>query len=147
MKIIRNLLPLLLLVVLVVPAWAAEQASFRAVLIVASNARGPSDSRLAPYEPTLRRILRFESYRFVGQDSVRLGPSATGAMSLGDGHRIELTTEAISPRGTRARVLWMQGRRTLMETVLALRPGVPAVLGGPSTGRGGEVYAVIITAE
>ena len=30
------------------------------------------------------------------------------------------------------------------RTGLSLRPGVPAVLGGPSTGNQGEVYAVIL---
>jgi hypothetical protein len=33
-----------------------------------------------------------------------------------------------------------------MNTGLALRPGVPAVLGGPSNGNGG-VWAVILVAE
>ena len=31
-----------------------------------------------------------------------------------------------------------------MNTGLSLRPGVPAVLGGPSTGHKSEVYAVIL---
>ena len=39
---------------------------------------------------------------------------------------------------------WSAGGRTLMNTGLSLRPGVPAVLGGPSTGNKGEVYAVIL---
>jgi hypothetical protein len=34
-----------------------------------------------------------------------------------------------------------------MSTGLTLQPGRPAVLGGPSTGKDGEVWAVIVVAE
>jgi len=149
MKTIRILLPLLLIgsLLLPAPARAADRAGIKAILIVAANAKGPSDSRLAPYEPTLRRILRFESYRFVGQGSTSLGIPGTASVSPGGGHRLEFTTEEGGGRGLRVRVNWQQGRQTLMETGLVLRPGTPAVLGGPGTGKGGEVFAVIIIGQ
>lgn len=146
MKTIRILLPLFLIGtgLLSAPAQAADRAGIRAILIVAANDKGPSDPRLAPYEPTLRRILRFESYRFVGQGSANLTVPGSASVSPGGGHQLEFTAEEGGGRGLRVRVNWLQGNRTLMETGLVLRPGTPAVLGGPGTGKGGEVFAVII---
>lgn len=124
-------------------AHAAERASIRGILVAASNAKAPSDGRLAAYEPTLRRILRFESYRFLGEGSASLNVPAQGQLSLGQGHRLEIETESSNDKTVRVKVSWLDGDRVLMETGLALRPGVPAVLGGPSRGDG-EVYAVIV---
>jgi hypothetical protein len=117
------------------------------ILVVASNQPGPSDDRLAPYEPTLRRILNFKSYRMAGEGSTTIGIPGEGDFSLGRGQRIEIETEASGGAGVRTRVRWLDGGRQLMNTVLVLRRGVPAVLGGPSRGESGEVYAVIITAS
>jgi hypothetical protein len=122
---------------------AADRASVQAILIAASNERGETDRRLAPYEPTLRSILRFESYRFLGEDSAMLAVPEHGQLSLGSGHQLVVETERTDGRTLHLRVRWEQGGRTLMNTGLALRPGVPAVLGGPSGARG-EVYAVIL---
>lgn len=124
---------------------AAERATIQGILLTASTARGQTDRRLAPYEPTLRRILRFESYRFIGEDAAALAVPGEGSLSLGNGHRLEIETERAEGRNVRLKVRWFGGGRTLMSTGLVLRPGVPAVLGGPSTGSKGEVYAVIVT--
>lgn len=142
-KSLRLLLAFLLFAGLLVQAHAAERASIRGILVSASNAKGQSDGRLAAYEPTLRRILRFESYRYLGEGSTSLDVPAQGGLSLGQGHRLEIETESASDKAVRVKVSWLDGNRVLMETGLALRPGVPAVLGGPSRGEG-EVYAVIV---
>lgn len=122
---------------------AADRASIRGILVVASNEKGGSDGRLAQYEPTLKRILRFESYRQVGEGSVSLNVPGEGSLSLGEGHSLELETEGSDGKSVRVKVRWVDGGRTLMNTGLSLRSGVPAVLGGPSRGNG-EVYAVIV---
>jgi hypothetical protein len=122
----------------------AERTSVQGILITASNEAGQTDRRLAPYEPTLRRILRFESYHYVGADNTTLDVPASGSLSLGDGHELEVTTERSDGKSVHVKVRWSAGGRTLMNTGLSLRPGVPAVLGGPSTGNKGEVYAVIL---
>ena len=123
----------------------AGRTGIQGILIAASNERGGSDRRLAAYEPTLRRILRFESYRFVGEDSAALAPAEPGRLSLGNGQQVEVTIEGVEGSSIHVRVRWAAGGRTLMNTGLVLRAGVPAVLGGPSTGNKGEVYAVILT--
>ena len=122
----------------------ADRTTLQGILISASNDAGQTDRRLAEYEPTLRKILRFESYRQLGADSTSLNVPATGSISLGDGHQIEVTTEGSDGKSIHVKVRWTAGGRTLMNTGLVLRPGVPAVLGGPSTGHKGEVYAVIL---
>jgi len=123
---------------------AAERASLQGILISASNESGQTDRRLAQYEPTLRRILRFESYRFLGDDRASLDVPASGSLSLGDGHQLAIATERSDDSAIHVKVRWIANGRTLMNTGLVLRPGVPAVIGGPSTGNKGEVYAVIL---
>jgi hypothetical protein len=144
MKTIRLILFLLSLGALFTSVRAADRASVQGILISASNERGETDGRLAAYEPTLRRILRFESFRFLGEDSASLGVPARERLSLGHGHQLEVETERAEGRGIQVRVRWVSGGRALMNTGLVLRPGVPAVLGGPATGHKGEVYAVIL---
>lgn len=143
MKTIRLILLLASLAGLCAVA-RADSASIRGILISASNESGQTDRRLAQYEPTLRRILRFESYRFLGDDSTSLAVPAQGNLSIGDGHEIEVSSEKSDGKSIHVKVRWSAGGRTLMNTGLVLRPGVPAVLGGPSTGNKGEVYAVIL---
>jgi hypothetical protein len=135
------------LTTLAAPARSAERANIQAILVAASNERGATDRRLAPYEPNLRRILRFESYRFLGEGSAALAIPAQGDIALGNGHRLELATEKSDEKTVRVRVQWTEGGRLLMNTVLVLRPGVPAILGGPTRGDKGEVYAVIVIAK
>lgn len=125
-------------------ARAEGRASVEGILITASNEQGQTDGRLAPYEPTLKRILRFESYRFIGDGSTSLAVPGEGSFSIGNGHELEITAEKSDGKAIHAKVRWTSGGRTLMSTGLVLRPGVPAVLGGPSTGKKGEVYAVIV---
>ena len=121
----------------------AADTSVQGILLTASNESGQTDRRLAQYEPTLRRILRFESYHYIGEDSANLSVPASGNLSLGDGHQLEITTERADGKSIHVKVRWLSGGRTLMNTGLTLRPGVPAVLGGPA-GSKGEVYAVIL---
>ncbi len=145
MKILARL-TLLLAVLggLLLSASGAERASLQGILITASNDAGQTDRRLAQYEPTLRRILRFESFQYVGAGNTSLAIPATGGLSLGNGHDLEITTEGSDGKAIHVKVRWNARGRTLMNTGLVLRPGVPAVLGGPATGQKGEVYAVIL---
>jgi hypothetical protein len=148
MRIIQ-LLFLAALLVLPRAGIAADGGStrIRAVLVLASNQKGASDSRLSAYEPTLRRLLRFESYRLAGEGAGSVGSPGKASVNLGRGHSLQLETEKSDGKGVRLHVSWQEGGNSLMNTVLALRPGVPAVLGGPSTGKEGEVWAVILIAE
>ncbi|MDP1579349.1 MAG: hypothetical protein Q8M02_03665 [Candidatus Didemnitutus sp.] len=124
---------------------AARAANLHAVLITASNESGPTDPRLANYEVTLRRVLRFKSYTYQGSDSTRTEKQRSSELIIGQGHELQVET-GDDPLSLRIR--WSSGSRTLMNTGLTLRAGVPAVLGGPRTGKAeGEVYAVILVAR
>ncbi len=121
-------------------------ASIRAILVSASPKGGDTDSRLAPYEATLRRILRFESFRHLGEGRAQLALPGEASLALGQGHALALVSE--NPKnGLRVQVAWTDDGRSLMRTGLVLRPGVPAVLGGPTQGNDGEVLAVILIAD
>jgi hypothetical protein len=129
------------------PALAADRVSVRAILIVASPQKGASDPKLAPFEATLRRILRFETYRAVGEGSASVADGGRATLSLGQGHSLELSGDKSAARETRVRLRWRHGGRELMNTALALPSGRPAVLGGPAHGDKGDVWAVIIIAN
>ncbi len=120
--------------------------AIRGVLVTASRTPGNTDERLKPYEATLRRILRFESFQFVGEGRTSMATPGQASLLIGPGHRLELQTEASDDDRLRVQVNWSERGRSLMRTGLALRRGVPAVLGGPARGEG-EVYAVIIVAD
>ena len=139
MKTIRLILLLASLAGLFSAARAAEAVAVHGILISASNESGQSDRRLAAYEPNLRRILRFESFRFLGEDSASLAVPAKGALSLGEGQQVELATESSDGKTVLLKVRWGGVRHEYV-----LQRGGTTVLGGPSTGKKGEVYAVIL---
>lgn len=119
---------------------AAESASVRAMLIIASTAKGPSDPKLAPYEETLRRTLPFESFRYAGEGAATVASDGKATLTIARGHRLELEGEGGGGRGIRVKVRWLDGRREVMTTGLTLQPGVPAVLGR----RGSEAEAPVV---
>lgn len=133
-------------IALTTAGFAADTVEARGILVGASNEKRDSDPRLARYEPTLRRVLRFESYRYLGGGSARAEAGGEASMALGQGHTLDISIESVKGDQIRARVRWLDGGRALMNTVLVLRRGVPAVLGGPRRD-GGEVLAVILVAS
>jgi hypothetical protein len=147
MRLIRFLFLATLLALPALPGRAAEPVNVRAMLVIASSQRGESDARLAAYEPTLRRVLRFDNYRLAGSGSASLSPTGTTTMNLGREHALLLDVEKSEGRNVRFKVRWTEGGRSLINTGLSLQPGQPAVLGGPSTGKEGEVWAVILVAN
>lgn len=130
-------------------ALAAESASIRAILITASPKKGESDRRLARYEGTLRQVLpgSFQSFRFVGEGSASLPIPGNASVSLGRGHRLELEGERAGGRDVRMSARWLSGGNELMNQPLRASRGTPTVMGGPSAGGDGEVWAVLIIAN
>jgi hypothetical protein len=141
MKTIRFLIAAALLAALPAALTAAGgPTSVHAIMIVASNEKGGTDPKLAPYEANLKRILRFESYRAVAEGSASVAPGGDATVSLTRGHRIELKSEGGAVRAT-----WFDGNRKVIA--LTLPPGKPSILGGPPWGDKGEVCAVIIVPQ
>lgn len=143
MKTNRLILPLLVLVALAglgPSARAAGGVTVRGILISASNETGESDQRLSAYVPNLKRILRFESFRYLGEDSTSLGVPANGSLSLGSGHRVELSTESSDGKTILIKVRWPAGN---VRHEYVFQRGGTTVLAGPSVGKG-AMYAVIL---
>jgi hypothetical protein len=124
---------------------ASDPLAVSALLVIASKAAGASDPALADYEATLRRVLRFESFRLVGRGATEVPRPGQAALALGADQHLALSAEAAGA-SRRLAIEWFAGDQSLMRTGLMLRPGVPAVLGGPASGPG-EVYAIILTAR
>lgn len=139
MKTIRLILLLATLTGLTTVARAAESVTVKAILISASNESGESDDRLAAYVPNLRRILRFESFHYLGEDSASLSVPSREELSLGNGQRVSLATESTDGKTVLLKVRWGSVRHEFV-----LQRGGTTVLGGSSTGKKGEVYAVIL---
>ena len=149
MRIIPFLFLAMMLMATHATATAADNGSthVRALLVTASKEAGTSDPSLAEFEPTLRRILRFESFRLAGEGSAAVSTPGQANIGLSRGQALAITAEKSDARGVHLRIDWQDKGRSLMTTGLVLRPGVPAVLGGPSTGKAGEVWAVILIAN
>lgn len=136
MRIIHLILAALLFGAPSLTSFAAGRAtSVRAIAFVASHDRGPTDSRLAPYEPILRSNLRFESFRYVGESSASVTAGGTASIGLPNVGRIELKGED----GGRVDV-----RRG--GTSVTVSPGHPTVFLGGSGPKGG-VSGVIVMAD
>jgi hypothetical protein len=125
---------------------ANDKVSLQAILVAASREPGESDRRLARYEGTLQRILRFESFQQLGSGRGHSALPGEGRINLGSGHSLSYRAEDAGKGRVRLKLQWQEGSRNLMRTGLVLRPGVPAVLGGP--GRpDGSVYALLVIAQ
>lgn len=147
MRLIPLLLTLALGAMLPAPTvLAADGAAVTALLINASNQKGGSDRRLAPYDATLRRNLPFDTFRLAGEGSARINAGGHASVSLGRGHQLSLHSESGRGAGIHLKVDWTSGGKTLMSTSLTLQPGVPAVLGRRGGGDG-EVPVVLLVAR
>jgi hypothetical protein len=137
----------LLLVTLAVPlsARAAEGATVKAILIIATQEKSSADPRLAPYEATLQRNLPESSFRYVGQGSASVaGKGGRASISLGNGHRVELAGGSKDDDGILLKVRWMNGRTVVMNNSFTFQPGVPVVLGRRPRSDGNVPIVILI---
>ncbi len=142
MRIIKLLLPLLLVAIAPGRTLAAEgsRATVTAILVIASNEPGRTDPRLAPYEANLKRTLRYESFRFVGDGQATVAAGGTTAISLPNNNRLALQGEKAEGPGLRVRVRYG-------STDVVIPPGKTVIIAGRPAGASGEISAVIVTAN
>lgn len=146
---IRTRMPLFLLAalcgLLAAPATAlADSARVQVILVEASNGEGGVDSALRPYAGTLQRLFKFKSYDQLSRDNLRLDVPGEGSVGLAGGQRLTLKAGDSGDRGLMAELTWARGSKKLLHTRIQLRPGNPAVLGGPSTGKGGTYLLILV---
>jgi hypothetical protein len=134
MKTIRLILLLASLAGLATFALAADGVSVRGLLIAASQEPGESDPRLASYVANLKRIGRFESFRLLGDDSASLSVPGNAELSFG-GQSVRLTTEGGGGRAV-LRARWGSVDQQLVNST--------TMIVGPSTGRKGESYVLLL---
>lgn len=141
----KTILPLLLCLaaLALVPARAvaasASVGRVRAILIVASNKPAAGDPKLAQYDANLRRILRFESFRWVAEGTATVPDTGTATVTLVRDHKVELAADGRTIRAT-----WYEGSKKVIALSL---PEGPSILGGPEWSDQGEVCAIILLPE
>lgn len=144
----RRFLPALLLaaIALILPAslQAADSARVSVILVEASNSGGSIDASLRPYAANLQRLFRFASYRQVGARGLSLQVPGSGAVDLPGGMNLQLEAGGRDGDAIRANLTWSRGNQRLLHTRITLRPGQPALLGGPPSGQGGGTLLLLL---
>jgi hypothetical protein len=129
MKIIHHIVAILLFAALPLASHAADGAiSVRGISFSASQEKGPTDPRLAPYEANLRANLRFESFRYVGESSASVSPGGKASLGLPSGGRVEVSADKTG----NVTAQW-RGR------AVPVAPGTPAVF----LDRGGGIIVLV----
>jgi hypothetical protein len=144
MRIIKLTLAVLLALCALQPlVHAAESTSVRAILIMASNAKGPADPRLAAFEADLQRNVPESSFRYLGEGSASVRGGERASIPLQGNHRIDLTAAA-GGAGLRLRIQWTKGG----VPVIALNdvePGKTFTLGRRTRDDGDVPIVLVIT--
>lgn len=136
MKTSMQMKPLLLIILMALcsglPAQAEEgSARVQVILVQASNSDGGVDRSLREYAGNLERLFRFKSYRQSSRQTLRLNVPGEGSVSLAGGQTLTIRSDGGSRGGLKAEISWKRGSKSLLHTRINLRPGSPAVLGGP----------------
>lgn len=101
------------------------------ILVKAGNGKPGIDAALRPYASTLQRVFRFESYRMAGRKQLQVGSGRESAATFPGGQSLHVRSLDFGNKGMKAEINWKRGGKNLLHTRINLRPGTPAVLGGP----------------
>lgn len=123
-----------------------DRVAFQAILVIASD-EGSTDASLAAFEPKLRSLLRFKSYRRVGGGKAEMAASGESTIALGQGNSLDLWIENVADTEVSFGVRWYNERLNLANMKVTRRRGAETIIGGPKTEDGKGHYAVIITAQ
>jgi hypothetical protein len=125
----------------------SDRVAVQAILLVASD-EGVTDASLSAYEATLKRVLRFKSYRRVGGGSTApLAPGGEATVAIGGGYDLDVWVNRITDREVEYGVRWFKGRHTLSNTTFTRPRRSNTIVGGPATEDGKGTYAVIVTVD
>ena len=142
LKRVLSLVPLGLLLLAPCAAEAQNLATVKVSLIYASNEPAALDARLDRIEFQLRRVLKFEHYRFMSQRALTLGEGASAEAGLGEGCKVRLEGVKVSQGHARLRATWLQGGQQVMQTTVNLKRGAATVLGGHPHKQGALVVSL-----
>ena len=110
---------------------ADANAQLDVYLVKAGDGSGGVDKSLRPFASTLQRLFRFQSYALEGKRTVRLTVPGESSVNLTQGQQLTVKASEVQGPGLKAEVEWKRGGKRLLHTRINLRPGNPAVLGGP----------------
>lgn len=124
------------------PSMAGEPGlvTLQALMIQAQHEEAPIDRRLDKVEFKLRRVFGFPHYQYVGEGSITLPARGQGVIDLPNGHRLRV--QLSGGRGSPVEVRWLQEKRPLLSTSVAIPRDAPVVLGGVSA-NGGKLILVL----
>lgn len=114
----------------------AGSPGLEVILVKAGNEKPGIDAALRPFASTLQRVFRFESYRMAGRQQLRVVPGGRSVATFPGGQSLHVRSLESGPKGMKAEINWKRGRKDLLHTRISLRPGTPAVLGGPKSPEG-----------
>ena len=143
-----NSITLALLAMTAVPitVLGAESTSVTGILILATNDARETDSRLKSYEPTLRRLFKFQGYKQIGRSRTSIKIPGEGLLNFGN-ERLVIKTTGNGNGSVRAKVQWLRGSKSMINTTVRMQPGVPTLLGGPRQDRGDGNLIVILVVD
>jgi len=123
---------------------AEDNARIEMILVQAGNGDGGVDSSLKPYAGTLQRLFRFKSYRQIKKQGMNLSIPGSTSASLGSGQTLKISADESGKNVLRADIEWKRGGKNLLHTRIQLRPGNPAVLGGPKSEDGTWLVILVL---
>ena len=108
----------------------AENVTFKAQLIQATNDAAPLDRRLEKIEYRLRPILRYENYRLLGESSAVLALPGDTVLRFDTGSSLAVRASGSLKKGVKAEVVWTEGGQKQVTTTVRMARGKPVVIGG-----------------
>ncbi len=113
-------------------AFAQQSASFKAVMIYASNVQAKPDPRVAEIAKKMQRVFKFKHYKLTGKGNANIKVPGEGTIVLGSGFRLIVKAKGSENGRVRAQVIWKKGGATLINTQVVMSKNNPAVIGGHS---------------
>jgi len=113
-------------------ASAQQSASFRAVMVYASNDTAKPDPKVAGIANKLKNVFKFKHYKSAGGGNATIKVPGEGTINLGSGFSLVVKAKGAEKGRIRAQVLWKKGGTTLINTQVVMSKNNPAVIGGHS---------------
>jgi len=117
---------------------AGPVIDIRVKTILASQEGGGADPGLRSLTKDLQSVLRYSSYKVLGQNSLSLKLNEPGTVSLPGGRVLHITPQAISDGRATLKLEIYSGNRQTFQTVIKLRNNSSLTVGGPKH-RGGSL--------
>ena len=142
---VRWILPIALIFLCTAVSATAENVTFNALLIHASNEPSAQDLRLEKVEYRLRRIFGFTFYKHYGEATMTSPLPGRFTLSMGHGNSLSISASGAKKGRVEAKIEWTSGGNTMLNTTVVMTRGTPVILGGGQQDNGTLIVA--ITAE